>query len=149
MWCCVYHRSTSMHQRHNPLCRQISCQVPCTPHAAIVAFIVKVLDRYSRLEAGAKVLWINNRSRGATVPQESFMEWKFAPEERRAKVPTSECFTARMSGTKVLSMDFSLPGTKVLGNEKSSSRYHNIYRYLALWSMTAAASSVVNISSVE
>jgi len=54
------------------------------------------------------------------VPQEGkFQGMKvlktFAPEERGAKVPRSECST----GAKVPSVDFLLPGAKVQRNEKS------------------------------
>ena len=65
----------------------------------------------------------NVRSRGTKVPRERMFHGTkvlgtFAPEERKfqgANVPWNESST----GAKVLSVDFSLPGTKVQRNEKA------------------------------
>jgi len=55
---------------------------------------------------GSESSW-NVRSRGTKVPHERMFQ--------EANVPWNESFT----GTKVPSLDFSLPGTKVQRNEKS------------------------------
>jgi len=68
----------------------------------------------------------NVRSRGTKVPRERMFHGTkvlgtFAPEERKfqgANVPWNESST----GAKVLSMVFSLPGTKVQRNEKAWNR---------------------------
>ena len=76
----------------------------------------------SESSTGAKVkghescLW-SESSRGAKVP---WNESSWASRSRGANVPRNESFT----GAKVLSMDFSLPGTKVQRNEES--RYHPV-----------------------
>ena len=86
--------------------------------AKVLEIFVLMIRQFHRNESSGNV-----RSRGTKVPRERMFHGTkvlgtFAPEERKfqgANVPWNESST----GAKVLSMVFSLPGTKVQRNEKA------------------------------
>ena len=96
----------------------------------VLGIFVLMIRQFHRNESS----W-NVRSRGTKVPRERMFHgssWNFrsqgtkVPQERKfqgANVPWNESST----GAKVLSVDFSLPGTKVQRNEKAWNRFRWVY----------------------